>query len=309
MSGDYDEEMQKDVSGALTAVTSVRLAVFSEFKLLCLQHVERFREIAKGVASRMTLLAVEETKPLWYLVDYLVSELPLMFEAEFTSELLGLVQNCMPLEEEWSKKLLGSWRKRGLFPADVLAQVEDAMRVKLAVSSGKARKASAPAPQPAPPAKRDVQTTPTPTGTGFNTNTNPFETERSKSPSPSPSYELGGATPPYPSAGPRLPMVPLPMSATGGSSVSPPPQRPPYESQLPAMALAMPALTPVAVPSVEDHPVPPLPLGHAPPMPPMPGTPPPVPIPQPPVPPVEDDESSDDYDPDAEAPATTTLAA
>eukprot|EP01063_Lacrimia_lanifica_P003777 TRINITY_DN12062_c0_g1_i1.p1 TRINITY_DN12062_c0_g1~~TRINITY_DN12062_c0_g1_i1.p1 ORF type:complete len:409 (+),score=98.08 TRINITY_DN12062_c0_g1_i1:64-1290(+) len=136
---DYDESLQRDIVDVLDYIVGhPHVGVFVKFKGICLENIGRFREITKGVEVKLTSLrSRSETKALWFLIDYLVCELPHLFQREFSQQLPELVRTYMPWGEEdvrggWGdstcERLVESWRDRQLFSGDVLASIETAAR-------------------------------------------------------------------------------------------------------------------------------------------------------------------------------------
>ena len=156
MSLAYDEATELAVAGALDVVTSARMPLFLEFKQICLQNLEKHTEIRKGVETKITSLDKSDSKPIWYLVDYLVSELPLLFRREFSGQLVDLVKNYMPWDGdgEWGltacRKLVESWCSRKLFGEEATTQLLDIVKEK------KAAEGSLPPSQPPSPPRREA---------------------------------------------------------------------------------------------------------------------------------------------------------
>eukprot|EP00754_Rhynchopus_humris_P011814 Rhum_TRINITY_DN14249_c31_g1::Rhum_TRINITY_DN14249_c31_g1_i1::g.77058::m.77058 len=120
---DYDKNVEKDVASALDCLRQPCNALFVEFKGICLNNIERFREVSKGIQDKITNLDPKDTKAVWYLMDYLVAEMPMVFEEEFVTELPQMVA-FMPWVAEkgrpdWGphncRALVTSWHGRGMF--------------------------------------------------------------------------------------------------------------------------------------------------------------------------------------------------
>eukprot|EP01060_Flectonema_neradi_P012764 TRINITY_DN19533_c0_g1_i1.p1 TRINITY_DN19533_c0_g1~~TRINITY_DN19533_c0_g1_i1.p1 ORF type:complete len:437 (+),score=127.15 TRINITY_DN19533_c0_g1_i1:23-1312(+) len=241
MSLAYDEATELAVAGALDVVTSARMPLFLEFKQICLQNLEKHTEIRKGVETKITSLDKSDSKPIWYLVDYLVTELPLLFRREFSGQLVDLVKNYMPWDGdgEWGltacRRLVESWCSRRLFGEEATAQLLEIVKEKKAESlppspppsqKEAVREDSLP---PAPPAPPVPPVPPVPTVPKVNIpipipelTTSPMPTESRKREG----VELANDAPPPPQP-PAPPQQPAPQP----TPVTAPPAPVPEESE------------------------------------------------------------------------------
>ena len=167
MEVEYDKELEKDIASSLSCLRTPNEGQFVEFKRICLQNLSRVREISNGIRDALSALEPRDTRPLWYLIDYLLCELPLVFEDEFASaDMCEMAKLRMPWVVEkgrscWGpadcRALVDSWGERKVFNEVILAEMARSIAQAVEVQTREVRESrKAVSTSPAPPAAFEV---------------------------------------------------------------------------------------------------------------------------------------------------------